>query len=236
MNKALKILIMFFTVVCFIVLVVFCVELVLQNRGVERGVIQAPAAADDYPNDERSDYNDNDEYEPPDEEELPEEEVPEPLLERFEFEIPNGGFVLRWYVDINRFGHNYGEILEWFVYSDGDATAFLEVHMVQIPEEYENYAVVFMENRFEVQGVPDEEHTYITIGNSGLSGIYAKATAEEEIRFETWILANPHTPNLGVAITIRYRDYEQFSALEAILDSMQLLPINGMDDNDVDTD
>ena len=224
MNKTLRILIMFFTVVCLVVLVVFCVELILQNRGVERGVIQAPAEIEDDPDEQPPDYDG-------DEEEPLEDEIPEPLLDRFAIPMPGGEFILGMYVDMDRFGHNSGEILDWFVYMGGGATAFLEIHMVQIPEDSENYAIEFMEGRFDVQGVPDEDYTHTRISNSGLSGMYALADYEGT-RFETWILAIPNTPNFGVAITISYRDYEQLLALEAILDTMELLSGRDADEND----
>lgn len=236
MNKVSKILIMFFTVVCFILLVVFCVELILQNRGVERGVMQAPAAIEDDPEDEPPDHNDNDEYEPS-EELPPEEEIPEPIFDRFDIPMPGEEYVLGMYVDINRFGHNTSGVRDWFVYSGG-GVAFLDIQMIQIPEASENYAVEFLENQFDVQGVPDEGYTYMA--DSGLSGMYAIAIVgiaeEEELRYETWILAIPNTPNFGVAITIRYQDFEQYSALNAILDTMELLPLIDISDNDADAD
>ena len=241
MNKTLKILIMFFSVVCLAVLVVFCVELFLQNRGVERGVIQAPAVTTDDSNDQPPDYNDNEEYQPQ-EEEPPEDIPPEPLLEWREIIMPSGEFVLGMYVDINSFEHDdTEEVVDSFIYLGEGATAFLGIHMVRIPEESDNYAIEFMENSFGVQGVPDEMYYYderyrITfIGDSDLSGVYAIAI-EEEVTYETWILAIPYTDNLGVAITIRWQNDTQRIGLEAILNTMELLPISDMNDNDPDAD
>ena len=237
MNKTLKILIMFFTVVCFAMLVVFCVELVLQNRGVERGVIQAPGNIDDL-NDDLQGYNENDDDEPPDDD-PPEDEAPEPLLEWHEILMPSGEFVLGMYVDINSFEHDDSEeVVDWFIYLGEGATAFLGIHMVLIPEDSDNYAIDFMENRFEVQGVPyemyyyDERYRSISISDSELSGVYAIAI-DEDVTFKTWILAIPYTDNLGVAITIRYQDDTQRLALEAILNTMELLPYTE-NENDAD--
>ena len=240
MNKALKILIMFFTVVCFIVLVVFCVELILQNRGVERGVMQVPAGIEDDPDEQPPDYNENDEYDPQ-EDDPPDDAPPGPHLVWYEIIMPSGAFVLGMYVDINSFEHNSGGVRDWFAFTGARGTAFLEVQMVQIPEDSENYAIEFMEIQFDVQGVPyemyfyDERYRIISISDSELSGIYAIAI-EEYATYETWILAIPDTDNLGAAITIRYHDDAQQLALEAILNTMELLPIVDTDDGDVHAD
>ena len=243
MNKTLKICLALFTGICFVVLVVFCVELILQNRGVERAVPQTPAfadvQADDSENNEFGQNEDHEPYEPDPPEDSPPAPAPAPaVLERHEFEMPTGAFKLVMYVDMNNFEYDYFDVADWFTYLGEGATAFLEIHRVLISEEENNPAVSFMADRFEVEAVPDERYfqdetyRYISISDSDLSGIYAIADLDGTI-FETWILAIPYTENLGAAITISYRDNTQLSALEAILSTMELLLI---DDSDAEPD
>ena len=235
MNKTLRILIMFFSAFCFAVLVVFCVQLFLQNRGVERAEMHVPAVIEQNQNDEQQDNDE--EYEPAPEDDPPPDEPdePEPNLQRHEIEMPGREFILSLYADENNFVHSYSEIVDLFTYQ-GDSAAFLKIQMVLIPEDSENFAIDFMETQFDVHAVPDgrffedERYLYIAISESGLSGIYAIAIIEDEARYETWILAIPYTPNFGVALTIHYRENAQLAALEEILNTLELLPRDDIED------
>jgi hypothetical protein len=228
MSNISKNLLLALTLLCVIVLIIFCVELFLINRGTEPGG-QSPAAAVDPPTEE----NEPD----PTTEDPPGGDVngngnqggtgdngpgdgaprPPPQGERHELPITED-MKLVVYAREELFDYAENELDWWFIYTGGIAT--LEISFAVIsPHGVAADAETFLNN---YTGGDDsvfggEEQ----IKGSSLRGYYVSANVDGEI-YEAWIHSLPNS-DFALIFVINFENDQQKEALYEVLGTIDIM-------------
>ena len=224
MSKAVKNLLLVFTLVCLIVLVVFTVELFLLNRNggdvgevgpqLSAGVSDDAATAPESPPPSPPDNT----TEPTNTEEPPTETPVRPVGRRYDM-LVSSDRMLVWHVDEELFEYTHMDSGVMFTYAD-DEGASLEICPAHIPYGAEERAETFLDGYLEgnesfVGGIGP-------IRNSELTGVFVSGVKDGET-FEAWIYdIEDDLGDMGVAFIIRYWNDEQKNALYDILDSISV--------------
>jgi len=230
MNKTVKNLILVFTLICVIVLVVFCIELFVINSGTENNTQGSTTGSENRPaNTNRpngatpaspagsalpSGETDNGQTETPS----------KPIGRRYELPYSSTEKLLL-YADGELFEHIEMDSGDMFVYADDEeeGNASLEICPASIPDGAEVCAETYLDGYLEgnesfVSGISQ-------IKQSELSGVFVSGVKDGET-FEAWIhdIGGGSSGN-GIAFVIRYSDNEQKNALYAILDTLELIKV-----------
>ena len=239
MNKTVKNIILVFTLVCLIVLVVFVIELFVQNRGTEDsgGAAAAPASgapASTGGSNARPPASPAGNGPSSGESSSGQPEAPaKPAGKRYE--LPYSAYkTLFIYVDEELFKHIEMDSGDMFVYigedpeegageDSGEGKASLEICPVPIPDGAEACAETFLD------GYLEGNESFVSgtsqIKQSALSGIFVSGVKDGET-FEAWIHDTADgSGGKGIAFVLRYSDNEQKSALYAILDTLELFSV-----------
>jgi len=232
LNKILKRVLMGFAILCGIVLIVFCIELILINREPGEAGTGSVISGDGQngEGDEGTEPDANGETPPngvdtgtqPDQNNTPDQGArPDPVGTRHE-ELVTGG-VLSFYVDESLFGKDDIERLDDIaVFSwRGDGNASLQISMVffslgvqAFAEEYQ-----FLDLNADESDVQGEDF----IGRSSLRGILVIG-ASGASSLETWIYSSTGVGNegLGLVFTVSYQNVTQRSAIYDILGTLEI--------------
>lgn len=247
MSRAVKNLLVFFTLVCIIAVIVFAVELMLLNRD---GADDSTAANTPPPG---SMGAEDAGASPPTQTETPrgtESNPPgDPLSQDGESPTPShspdddfytlemtDSVSLTIYVNDEMFDYLELDIAYLFTYKGG-GTASLEILLDYLPQGAAHRAVGFLDNYTggAEASIEDERN----VGQSSVSGAFVTAISGETT-YAAWICDIPGEADAyGITLIIHYEDENQKVALYEILDTIEIVPaeIDGDDDNaDVDVD
>ena len=243
MNKTVKNLVIVFTLICSILLVVFCIELFLLNRNAGDGVGTGQAASDSSPTEsgtsgtdaETADTGLSDGTEPSGDQDQstnsnqPTEarEPPEGTLQKL---LMHQNLELTFYADEDYFEHSLLPDGHLYTYDDG-GNATLEIGFAFLPPHgVEAYAMTFLDNYLD-----GGESTVVGEGPiraSTLRGIYVTGSKNGET-YEGWVqgLSEIGINDLILVLVINYSNDEQRDALHSWLDTMEMVPIGEEEDN-----
>jgi hypothetical protein len=247
MSKVTKNVVMVFTLVCVVVLVIFCVELFLLNRDngdrrpdatISNNETEAPSPdgdlqiADDPSQDLVPDEIEP-ETDPPEDTEEPDSAVTPPENARpHVFLLSADVAELVFYIDTTVFEtENLGE--SWlFSYLHGE-DAWLEIGFVFVhPEDgARELAQNFLHNYLEGDYSTFEGER--TIGNSSVRGVFVTGENEGET-FEAWLrdLADLGAGSLALVVVVRHSTEEERDALYRVLDTMSIRMLNAEGDGE----
>ena len=232
MNKTVKNILLVFTLICVIVLIVFCIELFVLNSGTDNSAESSAARTDNRP--ANTDKPNGATPASPAGNTLPSGETEDgqtqtpikPAGKRYELPYSSTEKLLL-YVDEELFEHvemDSGDMFMFIYPEDGeDGNASLEICPASIPEGAEVCAETYLDGYLEgnesfVSGISQ-------IKQSGLSGVFVSGVKDGET-FEAWIHdTSDVSGDKGIAFVIRYSDNEQKNALYAILDTLELVNI-----------
>jgi len=239
MNKTIKNIILVFTLLCAIVLVVFCVELFMLNRESGSDMGSQSAAANDEPGntpnggdnqsngaDEPANGNDNGESQPSGQPEIPvqngDQTTPSPG-ERSSFWLsPEAELVF--YLDRELFEDIADGAGRFFPYL-GDGEALFEIGFVYLQSQNINsFSASYLDKYLD--GEASVVHGMRSVGNSLVYGIYAIG-ASNGVTYEAWVCSLTEVGEDGMVLIIfvYYENEEQKAALYNILSSMEIAPI-----------
>ena len=235
MGKMLKNLLIVLALVCMIVLVVFCVELFMLNRGGNSGgddAISSPAGnsagggegegqAAPGTNPPSGEGASDDAGRAGGESPSPGRQTEAPSGTRYEHLMPPGDSLLILYADDETF--EYIELNDGYLYEyTGGGTASLEVSMVHMPLGIDARAGDYLDGYVGSGGTITGRET--PIGRSSLEGVYVHGEIDGE-KYEAWIhsFAEVGIEDMGVAFIIHYRNDGQKNALNNILDTLTLV-------------
>ena len=224
MNKTVKNMLLVFTLVCVIVLVVFCIELFVINSVTEKSGESSAAKPENIqvganrPNDSApaspagnalpSGATENAQTQAPSKQTGKRYELPYSSTEK-----------LVLYVDEELFEHVEMDSGDMFKYSD-EGSASLEICPAPIPNGAEACAKTYLD------GYLDGNESFVSgtsqIKQSALNGVFVSGVKDGET-FEAWI--NETSDNKGMAFVIRYSGNDEKNALYAILDTLVLIEI-----------
>lgn len=233
MGKISKNLIVAFAVLCAIVLIVFCVELIALNRtGGDGG---AAASMSGGPGE--GETNDADgQRTPPDTNNpggagpagsnsqsgntnTPTGPAAPPAGTRFPLLMP-GDMVLTIYADEDKF--KYTELdLAWLYEYKGNSTASLLICLDYMPRGVEEFAKNYLDGYVGNGGTSVDGED--PIGRSSLNGVFVSGEKDGE-NYEAWIYNFPAKDinDMGVLFVLHYRSDEQKNALYTLLDTLEL--------------
>ncbi|MDR0490723.1 MAG: hypothetical protein LBH28_05710 [Oscillospiraceae bacterium] len=237
MNKTVKNLILIFTLLCIIVLVVFSVELILVNRDTG-GKAREPAVSGNVSGNAPSGTGESDggQASSPDDGNATSggagdssaNKPAQPTGEQYKL-IYSNSETLVLYADEELFEHTHTEISgkDTFKYLDG-GNATLEIYQVAIPLGADKRAETCINDYMD-----GKESSIIGMGpikHSLLEGVYVVGVNEGET-IEAWIHSIPDDTeetydDVGLAVVVKHSNNEQKNALYAILDTLDLIPLN----------
>jgi len=235
MSKTVKNLLIILTLVCIIVFAVFCIELVMLNRGGDKeddatGGSSISTSSPTGTASQGSDLAGNSSPQPQINaappsgaaNESPGETPIDRTGKRYEW-MYSSTEMLTFYVNDELFEHTQMDEGEIFTYLD-DENASLEVCLRGLPLGVEACANEIL------SGYLDDSEAFISgsgpIRRSELTGLFGSGVNNGET-FELWIHTMPDDDNdafndLGIAFVIRYKNNDQKNALYGILDTLQL--------------
>jgi len=238
-NKTVKNIILVFTILCAVVLIVFSVELILQNRSTEAvdnddGASSSAGAftgnsGGSEPDSEGLTSQGNGEEDPNgnaggDEDERPATGSlrPTPPGSRRERGLP-GDMTLVIYTDnelFNREDPEMDDIYDVFTFR-GDGTAEFQIRLVAISGDIRTYAGNYLAADFEISEPKVSSEDYI--GLSSLYGVMASGV-RDGLYYELWVhrFTKPEVNDLGLAFVLIYQNSALKDALYDILDSIEI--------------
>ena len=237
-NKTVKNIILAFTIICAVVLIIFLVELIRQNRDTETatgggepsvsgdtaGTNGAGAPGDENPASPADGVEDNGgDAGGGDERPGTGGQRPAPTGTRFEEPVTLNSKLV-FYVDTQLFDHVDPELEEGlflFTFS-GNGLAEIHIRFVPVPNDIKAFAGGYLTTDFEVRDtvVGDEDY----IGLTQLLGVKASG-AKDGSNFDVWIhrLTGAEYDDMGLAFVIIYQNNAQRDMLYDILDSMEIV-------------
>ncbi|MCL2125006.1 MAG: hypothetical protein FWH33_03325 [Oscillospiraceae bacterium] len=232
MSKTTKNVLIVITLVCIFVFAVFCIELIVLNRGrnKEEATVESPKTSSPITGTQRPDNTSSvplDDTTPPSDTDETEDSPAESPIDRSGKRYllpytPNEMLVV--YADEDIFEYeeiNDGDI---FTYIDGGSTS-LEICFVSLPLGAEQCATET------IDAYLDGNEAFIggegPIKRSSLNGVFITGVNDGET-FEVWVHRIPDDDDdafndIGMAFIIRYKDNEQKNALYALLDTLELV-------------
>ena len=240
MNKIVKNLVLAFTIICALVLVVFCIELIIINSGsdnLEEETVLSNGDPDGDAPEEQEIPNDV----PPGSEGLPSdgnqqgEPNTQPKGKEFELEMLVEEMVLALLADEEMF--EYAEVeTGWEFRYTGAGNALLRINLDYIPPQGARSIAQALLDPY-VEDIEPTIGGVRQIRGSSLRGIYVAAEKDGET-FEAWL----HGP-LGsgvsghaVAFIINYQNDTQKDALSAILDTLDMVDLSEQETEDTQDD
>ena len=224
MNTTVKRIILIFTLLCVVLLVVFCVELLLLNRSVENPEATPP----EPPPAEVPPVEPEIPPAQPEDETPPSDEPPQPppgdgaegAGTRYELALVSD-VTLVLYVDDEVFELEDMEQTWIFNYMDGSAK--FEISPVYLPQGAAVYANSFLDGY--LNGEPYNIRGARPIGNSPISGIYATGATEDAETVSAWISAieTVDGDNMGMVVVMTHSDDEGRDAILSALDTMTMI-------------
>jgi len=218
MSNITKNLLLALTLVCVIVLIVFCIQLIVINRGVEPAGAGSTVSGDSQQEDEDTEEDEN---EPGDDEDFdpgPAITTPRPPPQgtRYELRVTENSQLIV-YAREELFEFTQDELDWWFTYTGGGAAA-LEISFTLIsPQGAAAHAETFLSN---YSGGRSEFGGEESIHGSPISGYHVSAQQGSEW-YEAWI----HTladSDLALAFVINYQNEQQRAALYEVLSSLEI--------------
>ena len=224
MSKAVKNLLLSFTLVSIIILIIFVIELVIVNReakddGNSRTSVSNNTPAETEENSAGTPLLLTNNATAPAERESPSSESHQPTGTQCKLQYSISESLILYY-DEELFEHNSElEMADEFTYKDGQS-ASLMILFKAIPLGAKKTAESVLDGYLD--GNVSDIGSEGPIGRSALTGEYVTGVNNGET-FEAWV----HTvsDNIGRVFIVRYSDDEQKNALYAILDTLELAPV-----------
>jgi len=238
-NKTVKSIILVFTILCVIVLLIFSVELIRQNRNTETtpGDGGPSVSGDPAGNGEDHEQEDKD---PPssanggddnggnadvvDERPGAGGQRPAPTGTRYEEPVTRNSKLV-FYVDNQLFEFFDPELDEGlFLFTfRGDGLAEIHIRFVPVPLDIKAYAGGYLATDFEVRDTVVGEVDYI--GLTQLLGVKASGSRDGS-NFDVWIhrFTEAGYEDIGLAFVISYQNDAQRDMLYDIINSMEIVP------------
>jgi len=219
MSNITKNLLLALTLVCVIVLIVFCIQLIVINRGVEPAGAGATVSGDSQQGDEDPEDNENDPGEDEGFDPGPAIVTPRPPPQgtRHELRVTENSQLIVYARD-ELFDFTQDELDWWFTYTGG-GTATLEIAFTLIsPQGAAAHAETFLNSY--TGGSRSEFVGEESIQGSPINGYHVTAQQGGEW-YEAWI----HTlsdSDLALAFVITYQNEQQRAALHEVLSSMEI--------------
>ena len=224
MSNSLKSFIMFFTLLCVFVLIIFSVELVMLNRkaggddgSAPRQSGSTPSGNADGPESPPANTDDIAGSAPTgDPSPLP---PPPPSGKRYELPMPDD-VTLVLYAEEDIFEHEVLSYSDMFTYK-GAGDASLEVCLAYMKPSAEVNAVKLLngytDNEAAVEGL-------VAVGRSSIKGVHVSAI-DGEYTYDAWIcfILDNDQSEFGVSFALIYQNKEQKDALYSILDTMGMI-------------
>jgi len=225
MNNIVKNLLLALTLVCAIAFIVFCVQLIVLNRGVEPRAPGGVVSGGAQQGAENPDAGiDGDEPDGEDEQgtgeadETPDTPRPPPQGERFELMVA-ANTMLVVYAREELFEYEKGEI-DWQFNYTGVGNASLEISFLFIsPQGIAADSETFLNNY--TGGTASEFGGEIPIKDSPLKGYYVSAM-QGTVTYEAWIHTLPDS-DLALVFVINSANDQQREALYEVLSSMEII-------------
>ena len=228
MNNIIKNLLLALTLVCAIAFIVFCVQLIVQNRGVEpinHGLSASEGAQQDGDEDSGDDENGDDtsgdetgdDTSDDDNGVLQVTPRPPPKGERHELLVAADTKLII-YVQEELFDFTQGELDWWFTYTGGGVATLEISFMLVTAQGVAADAESFLNNY--TGGSTSEFGGEMSIQGSALRGYYVSAILTGE-SFEAWIHTLPDS-DIALVFVINYKNDRQREALYEILGTMDL--------------
>ena len=234
MGKMLKNLLIVLSLVCAIMLIVFCVQLFMINResGNDGETLQfsgSPGNDGEDDNDDRRTSSDDERSGDADltgNKDRPEEQSPPtgaatpPTGRPYEILMP-GNLLLILYADENQFEYSEHEDSYRFRYT-GEGTATLEIPLLYMQFGLELFVLDYLDGFVGSGGTSVGNEG--TIGRSSVDGIFVSGSLDGE-NYEAWIhsFSDIGLTDMGIAFELHYRSDEQKTALYTILDTLELV-------------
>jgi len=235
MSRTIKNLIIIFTLLCAMVLIVFCIELVLLNRG-NNGRETGPAISDNTPagnegaageqeaagaeqsgdteQSEDTDQNGNDTTQ--------EGQKPPPTGNPHEMKMLDDVNTLILYADEELFEYNEGEGVWTYIYKKHE-NASLEVSIGLLTPQggVDELAAYIVKNNLDGSGSTGGEKQ---IGNTSFNGLYISGEKNGGT-YEAWILGplEGGLESQAVVFVVSYQNEEQKEAIYSVLDTLELV-------------
>ena len=221
MNTTVKRLITLFTFLCMLLLIVFSVELFMLNRSEDVPVlpsVQPPvqdlpifqATLTDIPSVDQATPTDIN---------SPSSGEDEPVGIRYEFALVSD-VTLIIYVDDELF--ELEDLEQTWIFKHIDGVTKFEISPVYLPQGPAVYANNFLDGY--LGGEPYGIRGQRPIGNSPLSGVYARGTSGDDV-VSGWVSAidTVDGDNMGMVIVTIHRDNDGETAILAALDTLEML-------------
>ena len=235
MSGIVKKILLGFSLLCLIVLGVFCVQLYALNRdrgdGVEAGMQSSESPSDENGTGSGADKQVTDTGPPPSaspsgnngvsgDAGLPSKPAAPPTGKRYELPMP-GALTLVLYADEGLFEHTMLELSDLFTYT-GDGTASLAIDFAFFSEGVEKFAESYLDGYAGSGGT--SVGAKAAIRGSSLNGVFVSASKDGEI-YEAWIhnFEGEEISDMGVVFVLHYRDNAQKSALYGVLDTLEIV-------------
>jgi len=229
MNNIVKNLILGFTLVCVIVLIVFCIQLIVINRGVERTAPDSSASGGSQQGSEDPGPGPGENGEEPtngtignggtngDVGNTPAVTTPRPPPQgtRRSLQITENDRLIL-YVDEESFDFEQGDLDWWFLYTRGMAT--LEIKFTLVTQGAAEHAEAFLNNYSggtQASFVGEE-----SIQGSALRGYHVSTMVAGEV-YEAWIHTIPNY-DLSLAFVINYTNDQEKDALYDLLSTLEM--------------
>jgi len=236
MSKISKNLLLALTLVCVIVLIIFCVELIVLNRNVdpaERGstASEKPSAEEEDPDGDPTGEEQSGDTDGTGEsgasgengtngsgDDAQRSPRPTPVGKRYELPMPHN-MKLELYAKDELFDYIENDLDWWFVYSGGGIASLEISFTVTSPHGIAADAETYLNNYTEGDnstGGGEEQ-----IKGSPLRGYYVSAERDGEM-YEAWLHSLPAS-EFAIVFVISYRDDQQKNALYEVLDSLDIM-------------
>ena len=249
MSKTVKKLIAFFTLLCVVVLMVFCVELLLLNKNSGDGTGAASSQTGKpggthtgAPSTPPTDTPPQSETPPigggpdtsatsPGTDEPPNTAPSAPNKEQHQIRLADD-IALSVSINPNKFDYEQQDMGDIFIYKGG-GSATLEIVLDYLPFGAAERAKGFLDMYTDkAQAIIEEEKQ---VGQSKLIGTHVLAM-KGEITYEAWICDIPADDNTAFDLIIQYRELSQKEAIYDILGTMELVTADSSSNNDILTE
>ena len=233
MSKTIKKTITIFTVLCAALLIVFCVELLLINRGRDDAgttMIRTPSTESPQSNPTANQVVPPVETIPASNVNTPDGTETENIGSRYELNMASDVQLIL-YSDEEHF--EFTDMDPVWIFDHVDSEARLEVSLRYLPQQAEVYAASFLD------GYLDGETSVVRgerqVARSNLRGVYVTGISETET-YAAWIIPidTGDDDNLGVAIMMVYRNEVLRDELLGIVDTIEMTASNTTPENPVD--
>jgi len=228
MSNISKNLLLGLTLVCAIVLIVFCIQLIVLNRGVnpaEQGPVISGSSQSDDPGGEDTD-EEGDGEDDISNANIPSAPRPPPQGTRREVRVSQSNLLIVYSRD-ELFDFEERDFDWWFLYTGGGLATLEIKHTMISPQGIESHALAFLEQY--TGGADAVFNGEGSIGGSDLRGHHVTARRGNET-FEAWIHILLDS-DLALAFVICYENDQQKDALYEVLSTLTMealqLPATG---------